>query len=496
MEDLLRIADSFARDEIPVSAGDCRVYPRSRFTVGNSRILMVRSGKTGQLLAGGSGSLFDDLDGESLGQCKLCPLNESTRLALYRHLPFTVPEHAGRHRAGIGLGDRLGRAAAGHLKAVQGKDVFPILAQQSMRELSLTGRTYQEVLDAACFVVVREGYTGGYGADGDHLKKESDIAEAIRLGFSMITLDCSDFIDTTAESLTTQALKKRYALIPSSVRREYERAYGGASFRAGNAEISFDASELARCLVLYSGVIDYAEKIYTDHIRGAGRGVDFELSIDETSTPTTPEAHYLVAAELLRRGVEITSLAPRFCGEFQKGVDYRGSVDRFEREFAVHAAIADEFGYRLSVHSGSDKFAVFPAVGRLTEGRFHVKTAGTSWLEAVRLVARRNPELYRKVHAKAIASFSLAREYYHVSADPASVAPLDSVADGDLPGYLDDDDARQVLHITYGFILNGTAEGTVDSLGREFLAAIDEDEDLYRDMLAAHIGKHLALLGK
>ncbi len=292
-------------------------------------------------------------------------------------------------------------------------------------------------------------------------------------------------------------MKKRYALIPSPVRREYERAYRGASFRAGNAEISFDAAELARCLVLYSGVIDYAEKIYTDHIRGAGRGVDFELSIDETSTPTTPEAHYLVAAELLRRGVEITSLAPRFCGEFQKGVRYRGSVDplrtgssRFLRRSP------DEFGYRLSVHSGSDKFAVFPAVADLRKAAFTSKTAGTSWLEAVKARRAQNPELYRQVHAKAIASFSPAREYYHVSADPASVAPLDSVADGDLPGYLDDDDARQVLHITYGFILNGTAEGTLDSLGREFLAAIDEDEDLYRDMLAAHIGKHLALLGK
>lgn len=457
---------------------------------------MIRRGGIGQLLATGSGPLFDALGGQEAGSCRLCPLNEATRSAINRHFPFTIPAPAGRLRAGIGLGDRLGRASSGHIRALEGKGVFPILAQQSMRELSLTGRTYSDVLDAACFAVLREGYVGGYGADGDHLKNEADIAAAIGLGFSMITLDCSEFIDATTESLGPQALKKRYAEIPSVVRGGYERAYSGESFRVGTAEIFFDREELARCMLLYSGVIDFAEKIFKDHIRTAGREIDFELSIDETSTPTTPEAHYLVAAELRRRGVELTSIAPRFCGEFQKGVDYRGSADRFEMEFAVHAAIADDFGYRLSVHSGSDKFAVFPAIGELTGGRFHVKTAGTSWLEAVRLVARRNPTLYRKVHAKAIESFSLAREYYHVSADPASIAPLDSVADGDLSGYLDDDNARQVLHITYGFILNRTAEGTINPLGQEFLSALDAEEDLYRDMLAAHIGKHLALLGK
>ncbi len=496
MENLRRIGEMLARDEVPETSGDVRVYPRSRISAGDTRILMIRTKGMGRLLATGSGPLFDDLDGELIGACRVCPLNEETRLVINRYIPYTVPVPAGRFRAGIGLGDRLGRSSAGHIRAIEGKDVFPILAQQSMRELSLTGRTYSDVLDAACFAVLREGYIGGYGADGDHLKNEKDIAEAIRLGFSMITLDCSEFIDTTTESLGLRALMKRYAAIPAGVRGDYERTYSGESFRIGNVEISFDQEELARCMLLYSGVIDFAEKIYIQHIRAAGREIDFELSIDETSTPTTPEAHYLVAAELKRRGVELTSIAPRFCGEFQKGVDYRGGVDRFEREFAVHAAIADEFGYRLSIHSGSDKFAVFPVIGELTKGRFHVKTAGTSWLEAVRLVARRYPEIYRRVHAKAIESYSAAREYYHVSADPLSIAPLDTVADAELPAYLDDDNARQILHITYGFILHREADGNVNSLGREFLSALDEEEDLYRDMLAAHIGKHLALLGK
>lgn len=496
MDELRRIADSLERNAVPNSAGDLYVYPRSLAAAGDSKILMIRNAGFDQLLAAGSGPLFDDLPGALHDSFRLCPLDEAARRALNRHLPHTAPVPAGRLRAGLGLGDRLGRASAGHIRAIEGKGVFPVLAQQSMRELSLTGRTYSDVLNAACFAVVREGYTGGYGADGDHLKNEEDIAAVLDLGFSMITLDCSEYIDTGAESLSPAALKKRCADIPSGVRKDYERAYTGRSFRVGNAEIEFDSLELARCVSLYSGVIEYAEKIYRERIQAVCREIDFELSIDETSMPTTPEAHYFVSAELRRRGVELTSLAPRFCGEFQKGVDYRGDLDRFEREFAVHAAIADEFGYRLSVHSGSDKFAVFPAIGELTKGRFHVKTAGTSWLEAVRLVACRYPELYRKVHAKAVESFPSAREYYHVSADLSAVTPVDSVGDEDLPGYLDNENARQMLHISYGFILKREADGTMNPLGREFLLAIDVEEDLYRDMLAEHIGKHLARLGK
>jgi hypothetical protein len=344
--------------------------------------------------------------------------------------------------------------------------------------------------------LLREGYTGGFGADGDHLKNENDISAALDAGFSMITLDCSDFIDAEIECLGASEIKNRYATLPASLRKDYERTYTGKEFLVEGAEISFDKMELARCLLLYAGVIDFAEKVYRERIATAGREVDFELSIDETTAPTSPEAHYLVAAELARRGVLLTSAAPRFCGEFQKGVDYRGDVDRYRREFAVHAAIADAFGYRLSIHSGSDKFAVFPAIGELTKGRFHVKTAGTSWLEAVRLVARKFPELYRRVHKRAVECFDEARRYYHVSADAAALLSPDALSDDELASGLDDEDTRQVLHITYGFILQRESDGRMNPLGREFLAALIAEEELYAEMLSGHIGRHLHLLGK
>jgi hypothetical protein len=133
--------------------------------------------------------------------------------------------------------------------------------------------------------------------------------------------------------------------------------------------------------------INFSAKVYAEFIVAAGREVDFEISIDETSTPTLPEHHFFVASELIARQVGMKTIAPRFCGEFQKGVDYIGDLKQFEQELRVHAAIADHFGYKLSVHSGSDKFSVFKMVGKATKGRFHLKTAGTSWLEAIKLVA-------------------------------------------------------------------------------------------------------------
>lgn len=496
MDDARRIADALMRGALPSSSGETVVYPRSRVLKGDTGILMIRRSDEVFLLAAGSGPLFDELPGEAFDTFKLAPPIETTRRVINRHFPYTLPAPAGRLKSGIGLGDRLGLASPGHIRAVRESGVFPVLAQQSMRELTLTGRTYSDVLDAACFGVLREGYTERFGADGDHLKNEDDISAALDAGFSMITLDCSDFIDAEIESLAPPEIKRRYASVPVPVRKDYERTYAGKEFLVEGAEISFDKMELARCLLLYSGVIDFAEKVYRERIATAGREVDFELSIDETAAPTSPEAHYLVAAELSRRGVVLTGVAPRFCGEFQKGVDYRGDVDRFWREFAVHSAIADAFGYRLSVHSGSDKFAVFPAIGELTKGRFHVKTAGTNWLEAVRLVAMKFPELYRRVHERALECFDEARRYYHVSADTAVLRPLNTLSDDELASGLDDEDTRQLLHITYGFILRREPDGAMNSLGREFLAALIAEEELYAEMLAGHIGRHLRLLGK
>jgi hypothetical protein len=268
------------------------------------------------------------------------------------------------------------------------------------------------------------------------------------------------------------------------------------TFEAAGTGFAFNKLSIAKNVLIYAKAIDYMEHVFHKYIQTAGREIDFEVSIDETLTPTDPASHFLIAEELYGRGVALFSMAPRFCGEFQKGIDYIGDVARFEEELKIHAAIADHFGYKLSIHSGSDKFTVFPMIGVHTKGRFHLKTAGTNWLEAMRVIAKTNPGLYRRMHAYALEHFSEATAYYHVKADLNAIKPLDSVSDAALPDYLNEDDARQMLHITYGILLQAKKEDGGSLFKDEFFRAMDDNEQAFTDALVAHIGKHVNLLGK
>ena len=189
-------------------------------------------------------------------------------------------------------------------------------------------------------------------------------------------------------------------------------------------------------------------------------------------------------------------MAPRFCGEFQKGVDYIGDLKQFEEELKVHAAIARNFGYKLSIHSGSDKFSTFELIGKYTQGNFHLKTAGTNWLEAMRAISVADPALYREIHKYALEMFTEAKKFYHVTTDITKIADVDTLKDSELPDLFTQNDARQLIHITYGFILTvKNADGTYRFKDKLYKLWRDE-EQIYSDMLYKHIGRHLELLYK
>ena len=168
--------------------------------------------------------LYDDLEGTDIGgKGKACPLTYENRLVLNRYFDYTAPRAFGTKIATIGLGDRLGLASPGHIETVLGKEIKPVLAQQSIRELTLTNRSMTDMLDAAAFAVFQEGYKGGYSADGDHIKLESDIKYALSLGVSMITLDCSDQIDKTIEEASDEVIAKEFSNVPEEVKQRVFR---------------------------------------------------------------------------------------------------------------------------------------------------------------------------------------------------------------------------------------------------------------------------------
>ncbi len=417
---------------------------------------------------------------------KICPQNLKNSKLLRSVISYLNPVSRKGHKFTIGLGDRLGCAGEGHLKLLAGKGIFPVLAQQSIRELNLTGRTYDDVLASAVWAVFNEGYTDGYGADGDHLKQPFEIEYAIACGYSMITLDCSEHIDNTIMGLDDAALAAKYETISESIRKKYEEKY----LNCTECGVKFDKKSLMQSVLIYSDAIEYTEMIYNRFIKP--NNMDFEMSIDETATPTSPENHFFLASELYSRGIECETLAPRFCGEFQKGIDYIGDLAQFEKEYIAHDNIARHFGYRISVHSGSDKFSVFPIIHKVSTGGVHVKTAGTNWLEALRVIAKTEPALMREIYEYAVENLPTAQAYYHIRPNQADAPSIKDMCDCKLPTLLDVDDTRQILHITYGLILNEKCDGEYVFKDRLY-NCLKNNREAYADGLEKHIGKHLSL---
>ncbi|MEA4894622.1 MAG: tagaturonate epimerase family protein, partial [Oscillospiraceae bacterium] len=148
-----------------------------------------------------------------------------------------------------------------------------------------------------------------------------------------------------------------------------------------------------------------------------------------------------------------------------------------------------------SVHSGSDKFSVFPYVGKECRGKFHLKTSGTSWVEALRVVAMCEPNLFRRMLKYSCIHFEEAQKSYHVTAQVENVPDIDKLSDQELPALMDLKDTRQVMHITYGFLLQSRGETGAYLFRDELYEALDKNEALLQTVVSAHIRKHLHYLG-
>lgn len=434
--------------------------------------------------------------GEERGEISLCPLSERNLAALGRIFPWVLPVSTAGHELTFGFGDRLGLVTEAHIASLAGTQIFPVLAQQSKRELSLTGRSFSGMLSEVAWQVFRCGYRGGYAADGDHLKTAEEVRQAIDSGATMITLDCSEHLDDRIDRLGAAEIRALCAERFDTARMErWLRLYADRSVSLGGMELSFTEEGLYGVAARYGTALDFTESVWRDIIRIAPKPVSFEISIDETASATAPNAHYFIAAELLGRGVSFDSMAPRFCGEFQKGIDYIGDPDQLDADVAAHAAIAEHFGYRLSVHSGSDKFSAFPVIGKHCRGKLHLKTSGTSWVEALRVIAEKDPALFRRLMRCAAAHFEEAKAYYHVSASLERVPAPESVEDARLPALLDQDDARQLMHITYGFLLQEKGPDGRSLFRDDIYACLSNNRAALRDVIVEHYLRHYRALG-
>jgi len=388
----------------------------------------------------------------------------------------------------FGTGDRFAHQGRAQLQAIlnareAGIDVYPVW-NKSNREHSIIKSQPGDVRAEADAAVAALGFTGAYYVDADHIGLKT--VDAFIPGSDFFTLDVADFTGKAAETDAVGVFLK-------AVRR-----YTG-SLSIPGIERPFDLTEktVRGAAGKFLLAVQEAGRIYRHIEERKGRdGFVTEISVDETDAPQSPVELFLILAMIAEEHIPIQTIAPKFTGRFNKGVDYVGDLAQFEKEFdedlSVIAFAIREFGLadtlKLSVHSGSDKFSIYPIINRLIKKHnagLHVKTAGTNWLEEVIGLAESGDEglqLAKEIYAKAREHYAeLVAPYSTViDIDPDKLPDPKSVMGWSSSQYADalrhvessphyDPNFRQLLHV--GFKV---AAG----MGKRFTGALEANEEI------------------
>lgn len=486
--------------------GDAKLYPRSIQHLSGETYCFVKDGMQQYMIilfdAGSLALTRGSFSGEEQPlddgiTIKWCFPDHSNARKLRRLFPWTVPQPIGLERC-FAVGDRLGLAAPAHIQAARDCDVALILARHSMHEMARTGRTPDAVLDAATWGAFQEGYQQPWGAAADHLKTEADVRRMADAGFTFFSIDPSEYVDDNVLSYDDAELERRFASLDDhQALADHYIGVNWADFHDLKAEVFFDRRTLLRAAIKYSRAVAHGERLVKvlDEIKGRDN-YDLEMSVAETATPTSVEEHFFIASELVKRGIHVESLAIRFVGEFQKGIDYIGNLEEFKVRLRDHMAISEALNrYKISIHSGSDKFSIFPIIAEICDGFGHVKTAGTWYLEALRVAARCAPELFREICDFAAARFATERTTYRVVEDLQGLPDYKNLGDSELETVLDNDTGRQMLHVTFGAVLTDKNERGAWRFRDRIYRLLSEHEDLHYEFVARHSRRHLEALG-
>ncbi len=336
----------------------------------------------------------------------------------------------------FGMGDRFAHQGPAQLAAVvaaqqQGIDVYPTW-NKSNREHSIIGSTPDTVRAEADAAVQAAGWGSDYYVDADHINLKT--VDGFIAGSNFFTLDVAEQVGQAADPEAVARFKQAAA------------AYVGDLVIPGiAAPFHVDEALLDQTAAQYLAAAVEAGRIYR-HI-AAQKGEDTfitEVSIDETDRPQTPVELFLILIMLSQVGVPAQTIAPKFTGRFNKGVDYVGDLEQFEKEFDEDLHVLQfaiqQLGFpdtlKLSVHSGSDKFSLYPIINRLVQRHgcgLHVKTAGTTWLEEVIGLAEAGGdglELAKGIYAGAHAHYEELTAPYAtvIDIDPARLPAPDEVA--------------------------------------------------------------------
>ncbi len=288
-------------------------------------------------------------------------------------------------RFSFGVGDRFAHQAKAQLQAFLQLQAKGVLASpvwnKSNREHSFIGSEPQSVFDAAQRAVKALGWTGAWHVDADHIRLQT--VDRFMACSDFFTIDVADSIGQPTSPTDIDAFLAKH-----------KELTGRIEIAGIPQPFDLEPSETARVVGKYLKAAREAGEIFR-HIATRKGGSDrfiAEVSMDETDAPQTPPELLIILAALADEGVRLQTIAPKFTGRFNKGVDYVGDLAQFAREFRDDLAVIEHgvkhyglpAGLKLSVHSGSDKFSIYQIIREAlqqTGAGLHIKTAGTTWLE-------------------------------------------------------------------------------------------------------------------
>lgn len=421
------------------------------------------------------------------------PLSSVNAAAARSAVPSLRPQPIGL-RTSAGVGDRLGLATPGQARAFRESvaGIVPVFAQQSAREMDRLGRCPQQVMDDATFGILQAGWTSAVGSDADHLKSTADIDRCLDAGFTSFTLDPGEHVRPVTGDVQGAALAQLPWGDLEDDQQSMMRRYAGLTIDTGDSPLRIGEGDIRRAAAKYGAAIVYTVSMYRHLMDAASYPVEVEVSVDETDDVTTLAEHVYLATEMKRLGMKWVGFAPRYIGSFEKGVEYIGDRDVLFRSLVQHSHIATAFGpYKLSLHSGSDKFSIYELASEATGRVVHLKTSGTSYLVAIGIVARFAPQLFRDIYDVSREAFRAARASYQVSAQLDRMPASAAVADDRLSDLVTAFDTRQMLHVGYGPVLRTPDETGPSERSFALREVLTKHDGAYQDALAIHFGAHL-----
>lgn len=369
----------------------------------------------------------------------------------------------------IGVGDRFTHQGKAQLSAIMkanekgGLEISPVW-NKSNREHTYVGTVPADTRMEADEAVLALGFKGAYFVDADHINLGT--VDKYVASSDFFTLDVAAFIGKGGSEEATDAFMA-----------SCEKYMGWLQIPGMDEPLLITEALLQDIARKFLSATQHASEIYTFLIKEKGEGNFItEVSMDEVDSPQTPVELLFILKMLADKGVAVQTIAPKFTGRFNKGVDYVGDLDKFAKEFEEDVLVIDfavkEFGLpselKLSVHSGSDKFSIYPVMAGIIQKYdkgLHLKTAGTTWLEEViglALAGGEGLELAKKIYEQ---SYNRQEELCAPYADVIDIdgSKLPTVEEVDswsgqkyadtlrhIPGHADyNANFRQLIHVAY-----------------------------------------------